>query len=101
MLTSSPFLLALKRQCASSVRSRFVCVHAKAKTRNQQKSDGRKECKGYMKRHKSNKHNIHGKESNKDASKQARRPKNKKGNKRWCLRGTNVGFDRMSITSLC
>ena len=25
----------------------------------------------------------------------------KKAHKRWCPRGTNVGLDRMSITSLC
>ena len=40
MLTSSPFLLA-----PSSKRPRFMCVHAKAKTRNQQTSNGRKKIK--------------------------------------------------------
>ena len=54
-----------------------------------------------MKRHKADKHDRHGKQRNKKASKQARRQTSKKENKRWCLRGTNVGLDRMSITSLC
>ena len=36
------------------------------------------------------------------ASKEARKQPNKqKANKRWCPQGTNVGLDRMSITSLC
>ena len=34
-------------------------------------------------------------------AKQARRQRSKKANKRWCSQGTNVGLDRMSITSLC
>ena len=43
MLTSSPFLLALGRPCPNSMRPRSMCVHAKAKTRNQQTSNGKKE----------------------------------------------------------
>ena len=37
-----------------------------------------------------------GKNANKKEDKQAKRQ-----TKRWCPRGTNVGLDRMSITSLC
>ena len=53
----------------------------------------RKRCP--IKRHKADKHDRHGKQRNKKASKQA-----KKANNRWCSQGTNVGLDQMSITSL-
>ena len=36
-----------------------------------------------------------------EANKQAKKKTSKKMNKRWWSRGTNVGLDRMSITSLC
>ena len=49
MLASTPFLLALGRLCPSSKRPHSMCVHAKAKIRNQQTSNGRKGCKGYVK----------------------------------------------------
>ena len=40
--------------------------------------------------------------TNKQDSKQtSKRQTSKKTNKRWCPRGTSVGLDRMSITSLC
>ena len=42
MPSSSPFLLALGRPCPNSMRPRSMFVHAKAKTRNQQTSNGRK-----------------------------------------------------------
>ena len=48
-LISTCFLLALGRLCPSSVRPRSMCVHAKARTRNQQISNGRKRCKEHMK----------------------------------------------------
>ena len=38
------------KSCPSSMRPRSMCVYAKAKTRNQQTSNGRKRCKEYMKR---------------------------------------------------
>ena len=60
-----------------------------------------KAAKSIWKRHKADKHDRHGKQRNKKATKQARRQTSKKANKRWCLQGTNVGCDRMSITSLC
>ena len=41
------------------------------------------------------------KKANRQARKQERRQTSKKTNKRWCLQMTNVGLDRMSITSLC
>ena len=48
MLAFSPFLLALGRSCPSSVHPHFMYVHAKIKTRNQQKSNGKKEmCRAY------------------------------------------------------
>ena len=53
------------------------------------------------KRYKVDKHDRHGKQRNKKASKQARRQTSKKANKRWCPQGTNVGLDQLSITSLC
>ena len=34
-------------------------------------------------------------------SKEITKQTSKKANKRWCPRGTNIGLDRMSITSLC
>ena len=43
MLASSSFLLVLGRPCPSSMRPSSICVHAKAKKRNQQTSNGRKQ----------------------------------------------------------
>ena len=45
MLAFAPFLLAPRRTCPSSMRLCSMCVHAKAKTRNQQTSNGRKDAK--------------------------------------------------------
>ena len=45
-------------------------VHAKAKTRNQQASNGKKRCKEHMKRHKTDKHDRHVEQRSKDTSKQ-------------------------------
>ena len=101
MLASLPFLLAPWRSCPSSMRPCSMCVHAKTKTRNQQTSNGRKRCKEYMKRHKADKHDGHGKQRNKKASKQAKRQTSKKANNGWCPRGKNVSLDRVSISSLC
>ena len=42
MLASLPFLLAPGRSCPSSIRPHSMCVHAKAKIRNQQTSNGKK-----------------------------------------------------------
>ena len=81
MLASTPFLLAPRRPCPSSMRLRSMCVHAKAKTRNQQTSNGRKRCEKYMKRHKTDEHNRHDKHSMK-ASKQVEKQTSKKMNKR-------------------
>ena len=96
MLMFAPFLLVLGRLCPSS-----MCVHAKAKTRSQLTSNGRKRCEVRIKRHKADKRNRHGKHSYKDASKQARRQISKITNKqvkrqtskRWCSRRANVGLD--------
>ena len=52
MLVSVPFLLVLRRLCPISKCPLSMCVHAKAKTRNQQTSYGRKRYKEHMKRHK-------------------------------------------------
>ena len=57
-----------------------MCVHAKAKTRNHQTSNGRKRCKEYMKRHKIDERDRHGKHSKK-ASKQAKKQTSEKANK--------------------
>ena len=95
MLASSPFLLAPGRLCLSS-----MCVHAKAKTRNQQTSDGKKDGKSIWKRPIANKHDRHGKHSRK-VSKWVKGQTSKQVNKRGCLRGKNVGLDRVSIASLC
>ena len=78
-----------------------MCVHAKAKIRNQQISNGRKRCKEHMERHKVEKHDKHGKQRSLEESKRAKRQTSEKVNKRWCPQGTNVGLDRMSIVSLC
>ena len=102
MLMFAPFLLVLGRLCPSS-----MCVHAKAKTRSQQTSNGRKRYKVHIKRHKADKRDRHGKHRYKDVRKQARRQTSKiankqakrKTSKRWCPRGTNVGLDQISITS--
>ena len=72
MLTLAHLLLAPGRLCPSSKRPRSMCVHAKAKTKNQQTSNGRKRCKEHMKRHKVDKHDRHGKQRSKKASKQAK-----------------------------
>ena len=96
------FFLVLGRLCLSS-----ICVHAKAKTKSQQTSNGRKRCKVHIKRHKADNCDRHGKHRYKDVSKQGRRQTSKTANKqakrqtskRWCPRGTNVGLDQMSITS--
>ena len=100
MLASVPFLHAPRRLYPSSKPPRSMSVHAKAKTRNQQTSNGRKRCKEHMKRHKVDKHDKHGKQRSQKASKQAKRKTNKKANKRWCPQGTNEGLDLMSIASL-
>ena len=108
MHASASLLLALGKPCPSSMCPCFVCVHAKAVTRSQQTSNGRKRCKEYgrkrckeyMKRQKTDECDRHGKHSRK-ARKQAKKQTSKKTNKRWCLRGTNVGLDRMSITLWC
>ena len=42
MLASLPLLLAPRKPCPSSMRSHSMCVHAKAKTRNQQTSNEKK-----------------------------------------------------------
>ena len=42
MLASSPFSLMPRRPCPSSMRPCSMCVHAKAKTRNQQTGNGKK-----------------------------------------------------------
>ena len=60
-----------------------------------------KDAKSIWKMHKEDKHDRHSKQRNKKASKQARRQTSEKTNKRWYSQGTNVGLDRMSITSLC
>ena len=67
---------------------------------NRQAMEG-KDAKSIWKWHKADKQDRHGKQRNKKASKQVRRQTSKKADKRWCLRGTNVGLYRMSITSLC
>ena len=101
MLTLVHLLLAPGRLCPSSKRPRSMCVHAKAKTKNQQTSNGRKRCKEHMKRHKTDKFDRHGKQRSKKARKQAKMQTSKKVNKGWRPQGTNVGLNRMSITSLC
>ena len=42
MLISLPFFLAPRKPCPSSMHPRSMCVHEKAKTRNQQTSNGKK-----------------------------------------------------------
>ena len=104
MLALAPLLLALEKPCPSPMRPRSMCVHPKAKTRNQQTSNGRKGCKEYLKRHKTDKHDA-SKQARRQtsiiASKQAKSQTSKRTNKRWCLWGTSVGLDRMPTTSLC
>ena len=100
MHASASLLLVPRKSCLSSIRPHFMCVHAKAETRNHQTSNGRKRCKEYMKRHKIDERDRHGKH-NKKASKQAKKQTSKKTNKRWCPWGINVGLDRMSITLWC
>ena len=58
----------------------------------------------YGKRHdkpQDKKNKQESKKTDRQASKQERRQISKKGNKRWCPQGTNVGLDKMFITSLC
>ena len=107
MLAFAPFLLAPGRLCLKFKRPRSMCVHAKAKTRSQLTSNGRKRCEVCINRHKADKRDRHGKHWYKDASKQTRRQTSKIANKqvkrqtskKWCPRGKNVGWDRISITS--
>ena len=40
-------------------------------------------------------------DESKKANQLAKRKTIKKTNRRWCPRGTNVGLDQMSMTSLC
>ena len=81
MLASAPFLLAPGKPCPISMRPYSMCVHAKAETRNQETSNGRKRCKEYVKRHKADKGDRHGKHSRK-ASKKAEKQTSKITNKR-------------------
>ena len=92
MLASVPFLHAPRRLYASSKPPRSMSVHAKAKTRNQQTSNGRKRCKEHMKRHKVDKHDKHGKQRSQKASKQEKRQTSRKANKRWCPGGDKSRF---------
>ena len=101
MLAPAPLLLVPGRLCPSSKRPHSMFIHAKAKKRNLQTSNGRKRCKEHMKSHKMDKHDRNGKQRSKKASKQAKRQTSKKANKGWFLRGTNVGLDWMFINSLC
>ena len=64
MLTSATFLLTPGRPCPNSKHPCSMCVHAKAKTRNQQTNNRRKRCQEHMKRHKANEHDRHGKQRN-------------------------------------
>ena len=114
MLTSSPFLLAPRRLCPSSMRPHSICVHAKTRTRNQQTSNGKKKmcrycAKGTKQTSKIDMASIaygrrhdepQDKQANKEAIKQTGKQANKKEDKqvkrqtkRWCPQGTNVGLD--------
>ena len=64
-----PFLFVLGKPCPCSMHPHSMCVHAKAKMRNQQTSNGRERCEVRIKRHKADKRDRHGKHINKDASK--------------------------------
>ena len=77
MLTSVPFFLVPGRLCPSSKLPCSMYVHSKAKTRNQQTSNGRKRCKQNMKRHKANKHDRHGKQRSQKTSKKANKQESK------------------------
>ena len=99
MLASSPFLLAPGRPCPRAMRPRSMCVHAKARTRNQQISNGKKEmCRACEK---GIKQTSMIDMASKETRTQVRRQTNKKAKKRWCPWGTNVGLEQMSMTSLC
>ena len=76
-----------------------ICAHSKVGTKNQQTSNGKKEMRRAYERSKKQISMID--MASKEMRKQARRKTNGKANKRWCLRGTNVSLDQMSIASLC
>ena len=95
MLASVPLLLVLGRLCPNSKCLHSICVHAKAKTRNQQTSNGRKKYKELRKGRKANKLDRHGKHSRK--GKKARKLTNKQESKQKvvsmrdkCRFGSNV-----------
>ena len=100
MLVFAPYSLALGRLCPSSKRLHSMCVHAKAKTRSQQTSNGWNRCEVHIKRHKADKCDRHGKHRYKDARKKARRQTSKITNKqvkrqtskRWCSRRDKCRF---------
>ena len=63
MLVSVPFLLAPRRPYLSSVCPRFMCVHAKAKTRKPIDKQWKESEKSIIKRHKADTHDRHSKHS--------------------------------------
>ena len=96
-----PFCLCLgDHALAPRVLAPCVYMQIQRQETSRQAMEG-KDAKSIWKRHKVDKYDRHGKQRNKKARKQAKRQTSKKANKRWCPRGTNVGLDRMSITSLC
>ena len=95
-----PFCLHLgDRALAQCILTLYVYMQ-RQKQETSKQAMKEKDAKSIWKRKKADKHDRHSKQRNKKASKQARRQANKKVNKRWYSRGTNVGLDRMSITSL-
>ena len=95
-----PFCLHLGNHAlAPCVLAPYVYMQWQRQETSRQAMEG-KGAKSIWKRHKADKRDRHGKHSKK-VSEQVKRHTSKKMNKRWCLRGTNVGLDRMSITLLC
>ena len=108
-----PFSLRLgDRALAPSVLAPCVYMQRQRQETSRQEMEG-KDAKSIWKRHKADKHDRYGIYRNKDASKQvirqtseitskqAKRQTSKQANKKWCPRGTNVGLDWVTITSLC